>query len=134
LGLAGEEITLSLNKVGNSCETVCSKEYAVPLYEKRGKVWNVRACGIEEVTADLNFVVVDGMVSLFPGIKKEDIRRPMGNVDLLIGTYCCVLLPEKIQEVDGLLSMQNQFGYCGRGKHKLLSESSSCLGRSIQIY
>ena len=65
LGLSGKEITLSLTKVGNSCETVCSKEYVVPLYDKTGKVWNVRACGIEEVTADLNFVDVDGMVFLF---------------------------------------------------------------------
>jgi hypothetical protein len=130
LRLAGKEKTLSLTKVGNSCETQCSEEYVVPLYDKAGEVWNVRGCGIEEVTADLNFLDVNGMVSLFPGIKKEDIRRPMGNVDLLIGTDYCVLLPEKIQEVDGLKLMQIQFGYCVRGKHELLSESSPCLSLS----
>lgn len=102
LGLVGKEITLTLTKVGNSCQTVCSKEDVVPLYDKSKNEWKVRACGIEEVTASIDFAHVDHMTSLFPGITKEDIRRPTGKVDLLTGTDCCVLLPDKVQEVEEL--------------------------------
>lgn len=43
LGLVGKYVTLTLTKVGNSCETVCGKENVVPLYDKSGNEWKVRA-------------------------------------------------------------------------------------------
>lgn len=134
LGLVGKDVTLTLTKVGNSCETVCSKEYVVPLYDKSGNKRKVRACGIEEVTANLGFANVDHTASLFPGITKEYIRRPTGKVDMLIGTDCCILLPDKVQEVEVLKLMKNQFGYCLRGKHESLGASSVHTGRSVRTH
>ncbi|CAC5382018.1 unnamed protein product [Mytilus coruscus] len=52
LRLSGQDITLSVTKVGNVTEHVQSKEYVIPLTDLRGKIWTIKAYGMEEVTAE----------------------------------------------------------------------------------
>ena len=57
---------------------------------------------MREVTADVGNVDVSQAAKLFKGIREQDIRRPTGKVDLLIGTDSCSLLPTKIAQVGNL--------------------------------
>ena len=120
LGLTGRDVTLSITKVGNVTEWTRSKEYVLPLTDLEGKVWEIRVYGMNEVTADVGHVDIERVVKLFKSLKPSDIMRPIGKVDVLIGTDCCTLLPDKVNQVGNLQLMKNQFGYCLRGSHPLL--------------
>ena len=56
-------------------------------------------------------------MKLFPGIEASDIRRPVGDVEVLLGLDCCRLLPDKIAESDNLQLVNGSLGYCLRGSH-----------------
>jgi hypothetical protein len=124
LRLKGTDVYLTITKVGNDCQSGHSKEYVVPLTDRDGKVWEIKAYGIDEITADVSPTTLNGIASLFKHITEEDIRRPHGKIDLLIATDCTRLLPDKVQEVGDLQLMKNQFGYCIRGSHPLIKLST----------
>jgi hypothetical protein len=97
-----------------------SKEYILPLTDLSGNTWTIKAYGMEEATADISDVDISKVARLFKGIDEKDVKRPTGQVDILIGTNCCILMPNKLDEVDNIQLMRNQFGYCLRGSHPLL--------------
>jgi hypothetical protein len=76
--------------------------------------------GYEQVTSEIGQCNVANVTKLFKGITEKDMKRPTGSVDLLIGTDCCMLLPEKVAEVGNLQLMKNNCGYLLQGKHELL--------------
>ena len=57
------------------------------------------------------------VAKLFRGIQSQDIERPQGNVDMLIGIDHCVIMPQVIETVGTLQLLENQFGFCIRGTH-----------------
>ncbi|CAC5426341.1 unnamed protein product [Mytilus coruscus] len=75
LRLSGQDITLSVTKVGNVTEHVQSKEYVIPLTDLRGKIWTMKAYGMEEVTAEVARVDMSRVDQLFKGINKNDIQK-----------------------------------------------------------
>ena len=100
-----------------------SKEYVVPLSDQNGIVWHIKAFGMDTITANVNPLSVEKVVDLFKDITEKDIHRPVWEVELLIGTDCCSMFPEKVQQVENLQLMQNQFGYCLRGSHDLITHA-----------
>lgn len=53
-------------------------------------------------------------------VQQHLVTRPVGKVDMLIGTDCCELLLKVVKTVDSLQFLENQFGYCIRGRlHKI---------------
>ena len=60
---------------------------------------------------------------LFRGITERDIVRPVGEVDLLVATDCCTILPNKVQQVGNLQLMSNQLGYSVPGSHSMMEPS-----------
>ena len=120
LQLRGIDVYLTITKVGNDCHSGPSKEYVVPLTDLHGKIWEIKAYGIDEITADVSPTTLTGVASLFKHITEEDIQRPQGKIDLLIATDCSRILPDKVQQVGDLQLMKNQFGYCLRGSHPLI--------------
>ena len=123
LNLEGIDVFITITKVGNEEQSCASKEYVVPLTDKRGRTWNIRAIGMDEITADINPTSVEEAAGLFRGITPTDIKRPNGKIDLLVASDCCTLLPNKVQQVGNLQLMSNQFGYCLRGSHPLIRAS-----------
>ena len=124
LRLLGQDVTLSVSKVGNVVERLHTKEYIVPLTDKNGHVWQIKAYGMEQITANVCQVDLNGVSRLFKGISDSDICRPRGEIELLIGSDCSVLLPMKIDSVGNLQLMKNQFGFCLRGSHSMLKISA----------
>ena len=75
---------------------------------------------MEEATADIFDVDISKVARLFKGIAEKDAKRPTGQVDILIGTDCCIIMPNKLDQVDNLQLTKNQVEYCLRGSHPLL--------------
>ena len=118
LGLKGKNINLSMIKVGNAIEHQSSKEYCVPLTDNTGKVWNVDAVGIGEVSARIKKVDLSKMPELFVGISNSEVDRPHGEIDMLIGANYSELLPRVVQTNKGLQLLKNQFGFSIRGRYE----------------
>ena len=134
LNLNGRNVTLEIIKIGNVSEIVNSKEYDLAIRDKNGKIWNVPCFGIDEITSTAPKMNFDNIVDIFPGIKKGDIQRPFGNIDLLIGLDCCFLLPNIVQRVENLQLMDGPLGLCVRGTHPSLQvteKRKSCINQDI---
>jgi hypothetical protein len=71
--------------VGGIYEKLTSHLYRVPLVNQYGKTVFIKAYGIERITSDIQAVNLDGVVHLFKGVSAEEVARPTGPVDLLIG-------------------------------------------------
>lgn len=115
LGIAGRNISIKVTKVGNITENCITKEYTIPLVDQHGKVWHINAYGMDEITS--NVWNVDTLeLSRILKVQQHLLIRPVGKVDMLIGTDCCELLPKVIKTVGSLQLLENQFGYCVRGR------------------
>ena len=134
LGLKGTSINLSITKVGNTTEHISSKEYTLPLTDENGKVWNIPAYGMQEVTTDIEEVNTTNVAGLFPEISSKDILRPKGKVEILIGSDCCDILPNKVNQAGSLQLMKNQFGYCLRGSHSSFGTQNSANNVVVKIH
>ena len=99
LHLVGVDVFITITKVGNEQHSCASKEYILPLTDKQGRQWKIRAIGMDEITADISPTNVEEVAGLFRGIFPTDIERPKGKIDLLVASDCCTLLPNKVQQV-----------------------------------
>jgi hypothetical protein len=50
---------------------------------------------MEEATADISDVDISKVARLFKEIDEKNVKRPTGQVDILVGTDCCILMPNK---------------------------------------
>ena len=122
--LQGKDVELSIVTVGGKVEKLASKKYLLPLVDNEGITVNIVAYGIEKITSDIPDVNIDGIIQLFEGVNKEDISRPTGPVDVLIGYSYAGLHPQPEQKSEHLLLLKNQFGKCIGGSHPELAESN----------
>ena len=128
LGIRGRNIKMTMVKVGNVKEHFSTREYILPLQDKCGNIVQLRAIGNDEISAKIAKIETSNVVRVFTGITVEDIKRPEKHIDILIGTDYCELLPEVVQTRDKLQLLKNPFGYCIRGSHPLIPQTSSNVG------
>ena len=75
-------------------------------------MWSITAYGISEITAPVGEVNVSKVIHLFNYVGISDLKRPVGDIDLLVGSDWCPIMPEVQQTVDRLQLMRNLFGFC----------------------
>ena len=121
-GLRGAPIKVSITKVGGVTEEIDSFRYSVPLTDRQGYVVHILAYGIDRITADIEDINTQSVVGLFMGVGREQIERPRGQVDLLIGFEYAGYHPIRLQAVDHLLVLENRFGRCLGGTHPAIKE------------
>ena len=97
LNMKGIDVTLRISKVGNIIEHLYTKEYIVPLTDVEGETWQIKAYGMEKITTNSKPVDISGVSTLFKGISDSDISRTDGEIELLIGADCSILLPVNIE-------------------------------------
>ena len=73
------------------------------------------------------------MIKLFANTKKEEISRPSGEIDVLIGFEYAGYHPVREQSSGHLLVMRNRFGKCLGGFHRSLSEGTRKLVQHVTI-
>ena len=109
LNLIGEEISISVIKVGGVKETMPPYAYDLPLRDKSGKVIIVRVYGFDKISANVKYIIVKGVLHLFNDIKEVDIQRPTSEIDLLVGYEYAGFNPVREQSVGHLIILSNQF-------------------------
>ena len=55
--------------------------------------------GIDQITSDIESVSTENLANLFKGVSKDDIMRPAGPVDVLIGYEYAAYHPQRMQNV-----------------------------------
>ena len=92
LRITGRNISIKVTKVGNITENCITKEYTIPLVDQQDKVWQINAYGMDEITSNVSYVDTRELSRILR-VQQHLVTRPVGKVDMLIGTDCCELLP-----------------------------------------
>ena len=119
--LKGIKTQLSIIKVGGESETVDTFKYKLPLIDKQGKTIVFDVYGIDKITSPIPSVDLKGISRLFKDVHEDELIRPTGEVDTLIGYEYADFHPLKEQSSGHLLLLRNQFGRCIGGTHPVLN-------------
>ena len=117
MNLRGKPVKLSVIVAGG-------EKYIVPMVNVSGCVRHIFAYGIDKVTNDISIIDKENLTRIFPDILLEQVARPSGEVDVLIGYDYAGWHPTKKQCCDHLLLLHNQFGKCFGGSHPHLKENT----------
>ena len=124
LGLKGKEVDLSVTKIGGTKQMIKSYKYEVGIKAKDGKFVDFILYGIDKISTPLRNVNLDEVIKLFPDAKNNELQRPVGEIDILIGFEYAGFHPTRKQSNGHLLLLENMFGNCLGGSHPLLSEKT----------
>ena len=81
--------------------------------------------GIDKITSDIERINMDGVTHLFNNVAQDELQRPTGPVDVLIGYEYAAYHPVREQCVEHLLLLKNRFGRCVGGTHPLIENSNT---------
>lgn len=126
-------VELSIVKVGGTCERVISQKYLLPLIDLQGKLVQFEVYGIDKITTDIESVNIDNVVHLFKDIELDEIKRPTGTVDVLIGYAYAGYHPEPEQKSNHLVLLRNRFGRCLGGTHADIKGTSHVM-RDVRVH
>ena len=114
LGLEGTPVTQYLQTTGRGSEAWHTMAYWIPLVDTVGDEHKFLAFEMGTITAAQESVDVSGAMQLFPALQElSQIRRPEGEVDLLVGVQHAPLHPRLESEenvVQSLRLLTSQFG------------------------
>lgn len=131
-GLEGVKCLLELTGVGEKVSVIKSKLYIIPLRTKGGDIKHIKAFGMESITSDMVKVKVKDAAKEF-GIPPEDVERPTGQVDLLVGLDSVDILPIQCKVVEKLALYESIFG-TGKilgGKHASIKKVGKNLAHTV---
>jgi hypothetical protein len=92
-GWSGKVVKLRLQTTGREADVWETKVYWVPVVDTEGETHLLLAYEMEVITAPLGPVDVSNALAEFPGISYDQVRRPEGAVDLLIGIHHAGIFP-----------------------------------------
>ena len=136
LGLQGESTRLSVTIVGDEERVIDSKKYTLPLRDKCGRTVEFVLYGIDVISNDIRKLNLDKVLSLFSQFidEENELLRPTGKVDVLIGYSCAHFHPSRIHLVGHLLLLSNQFGKCLGGSHPSLVDRSRKVINNVAVH
>ena len=108
-GLQGVDCQLDLAGVGENRTGYQTKMFLVPLINRSGQVVKINAFGIGSITTDMLPVDMRGAAKLF-NVKMQELRRPAGPVDLLVGMNHANVLPVFVRASGRLVLFRSAFG------------------------
>ena len=85
LGLHGTPSEISLTVVGGVERLIESKCYKIPLVDLKGRTFSVEAHSINSISSNIKGLKFSQIKKYFPEAIEEQLRRPKGEVDILIG-------------------------------------------------
>ena len=134
LGLQGKEVALTVTKIGGNQEKMNSYVYTLPLLDKGRKVVEFQVYGIDRISTNVKAIDVKGVLHLFKDVRKEDLQRPAGEINVLMGFEYAGYHPVREQAAVHLLVMHNRFGKCLGGYHDLLAEGTRKVIQHVLIH
>ena len=110
LNLHGEEVKITVTKVGGKQEEMISYVYDLPLIDSVGEIVHFRVYGIDRISTEIKAISIENVLHLFHGITGKSVRRPTGEIDVLVGFEYAGHHPVRGQSVGHLLLLGNRFG------------------------
>ena len=109
IGLEGVECDLFLTGVGEKSESFKTKLFVIPLIDKLGRVWKISAFGMKTITHDVKKVDTAMIAKMFD-MAEEDVMRPVGEVDLLVGMEHAGIMPCRRDSIKKIVLYSSIFG------------------------
>ena len=134
LGLQGEQVLLTVTKVGGEEETIQSHKYTLLLRDEKQEVVKIMVYGISKISTEVKAINVKGVSHLFTDVPLPKLQRPSGEIDVLVGLDYLGFHPVREQASDHLLVMKNRFGMCLSGSHHLLSENTKKVIQHVSVH
>ena len=85
LKLHGEEVKITVTKVGGKQEEVISYVYDLPLIDSMEEIVHFRVYDIDRISTEIKAISIENVLHLFHGITGKSVRRPTGEIDVLFG-------------------------------------------------
>ena len=133
MNLKGKPTKLSVVLAGGDKVELDSAKYFVPVVNIWGQVKYVSAYGIDRITSRISPFDRNSIAKSFPDIPIDQISRPVGDVELLVGYDFAAWHPTKEKCNQHLLLLANQFGKCFAGSHASLEESTEKYVSNVSI-
>ena len=126
--LKGIPILYDLTTVGGIVTTQSSVLYELVIIDRRRKKHTIKLYEIDDICGEVGSINIGGVVHLFPSLKKSEVDRTSGKIEMLIGMDCAKLHPKNILEKDGLVLYKSFFG-----TGKILGGTHAAVSSSDQI-
>ena len=133
LGLHGEPVKLSVTVIGGKKQDMESFRYDLNLIDRDSRIVHFIVYGIDQISTNVSNVDLSKIRSMFKSARPEAFRRPVGEIDILIGFEYAGYHPVTIQSANHLVVMENRFGHCIGGQHPLLKETTRKLVQHVSI-
>ena len=130
-GLSGVNAKITIVKVGGVRETIESRIYDVPICDKEGNFHIFQAYGIPQISSAIDAIETTELAAEFE-INPNEVARPKGNIDMLIGFEYAGFHPEREKSKGHLVLMKNTFGRCLSGSHAMLVEKTQMCVQKIK--
>ena len=104
----------------------------MPVHDESGVVEYFKVYGIQKISSSIEAVETSMFAVMF-GVDPGTIRRPEGEVDVLIGLEYAGFHPDKEKSVDHLVLFANRFGACLGGTHPKLTERTEKVIQDIEV-
>ena len=85
LELKAKEIKISVVKMGGQKEEIHSFVYDLPLLNERREVVMFQVYGINRISTNVQQINLTEVIGLFQGLNAKEVKRPVGEIDVLIG-------------------------------------------------
>ena len=108
--LRGVPVSYELITVGGKVSSMNTTLYEVELIDRDGDVHKLKMYEIDDICGEINSTPTDSFVKYFPSVTKEEIARPRGKIDMLIGMDYAGLHPRPIEYNKDLVLYQSMFG------------------------
>ena len=105
------------SKSWRKTEWLNSRKCKLPFIDKIGRE-------IDKITNEIQSIGIGNVTKRFKNITREEIMRPTGEIDVLIGYQYTAYHPEKEQASDHQLVLKNRFGRCIGGIHSMIQRAT----------
>ena len=120
--LSGTRVMCDLMTVGGRVQYMETTLYEINIIDRNGENHAIQLYEIDDICGQLSSMSMEALVEFFPSVSTEDIARPVGEVDILIGMEYAEIHPRQIESNQGLVLYESDFG-TGRivgGKNKAI--------------
>ena len=108
--LRGTPVAYDIFTPGNDPKNIQSVMYTLMMEDTRGEKHSVELLELDFIGSESSLAGYNTVASLFPSVDRELLRRPVGDIDILIGIDHVGLHPFKHEEVGQLGLFKSQFG------------------------
>ena len=92
----GQACVQHVQGAGKSSEPWKTKAHRVVIKDNKGEDHRIIAFEVDQITRSVDSVDISGIMEFLPGVKEEDVHRPCGEMDLLVGIQHAGLHPFEI--------------------------------------